>query len=259
MGRSLVVADNDRLLREAVAEFFAGRGFEVCTAADGLETLDAVRRVQPDCVILDIVMPKISGARVCRLIRGDAELRPTPIIAFSSLSVQDFRWFPELSPDAYVAKGPLPVACEHLLHAIERIRSFRAGPVSDALLGVGDVPPHPLVREVLEERHRLLELLDAIGGIVELDLDGRILRASAEACRVLGGRELDLIGYTLAATCAPADREALRTVMEEAIAAPGPPRRSLAVRLADRDVRLGLVGIGKGETAGLAVTFAAGA
>ncbi len=255
--RSLLVADNDRLVREAVADFFREKGFEVCVAADGLETLDMVRRLRPDCLILDIVMPKIGGARVCRLIREDPELRTLPIIALSALSMQDFRWFPELSPDAYVAKGPLPAVCDHLLQAVEGMRSLRAG--SSATGGpsaVGGMQSHPLVREMFEDRQRLLDLLEALGGVVEVEPGGRILRATPDACKLLGRREIDLIGESLASVCAPEDREPLRALMAEIASGPLPGRRLFRLRLGSREVRLGLSGIGKWrECRGLAISI----
>ncbi len=253
---SLLVADNDRLVREAVAEFFREKGFPVSIAADGLEALDLVRRLRPDCLILDIIMPKISGARVCRLIREDPELHALPIIAFSALSFHDFRWFPELSPDAYVAKGPLPAVCEQLLQAVDRVRAPRPGAVPDAVAGRSDAGPHPLVREMFEDRQRLLDLLDALGGVVEVEPGGRILGATADACKLLGRRELDLIGESFASLCAPQDREALQTLIDDIASAPLPGRRTWRLRLGDRQVRLGLSALCKWtECRGLVITI----
>ncbi len=254
--RSLLVADNDQLVREAVADFFRDKGFQVHVAADGLQALDMVRRVRPDCLILDIVMPKVAGARVCRLIREDPELHALPIIALSALSLQDFHWFPELSPDAYVAKGPLPAMCQHLLHAVDHIRTRRAGPAPEALPGDRDPAAHSLVREMFEDRQRLLDLLDALGGVVEVEPGGRILAATADACKLLGRRELDLIGESLASLCAPQDRDGLRTLIAEMASAPLPGRRTSHLRLGERKVRLVLSAIGKWtECRGLAVTI----
>jgi two-component system, cell cycle response regulator DivK len=258
-GQSVLFADNDRLLREAIGDFLRAKGFEVRLAADGLEALDMVRQSVPDFLVLDIVMPKISGARVCRLIRENPDLRGIPIIAFTALSAHDFRWFPELSPDAYVAKGPLPVACENLLRALADIRKLRAGPISDAILGYRHFEPHPLVREIFEERQRLLDLLDAVGrGVVELDAEGRILRATPDACKLLDRRELDLIGERFVGLWAPQDHEPLQGLVDEAGKTPEARTFRLRVTLNGREVRLLVTGMrGAGRPPGLAVTFEA--
>src|SRR5512136_422464 len=106
-GKKIVFAENDRLVRESMSEVLKSKGFDVIAAEDGLEGLLSIRKERPHYVILDIVMPKLDGARVCWLIRQDPALRDTPVIAFSSLSAQDFQRFPELSADAYVAKGTI--------------------------------------------------------------------------------------------------------------------------------------------------------
>ena len=85
--KSIVFADNDPLLQEALGELLRDKGYEVHMASDGLEALLTIRRVRPSFVLLDIVMPKIDGSRVCWLIRQDQHLRNTPIIAISGLSL----------------------------------------------------------------------------------------------------------------------------------------------------------------------------
>lgn len=118
---TLVFADNDPIVLEAITELLRTKGYEVHPVQDGLEALQAIRRIHPTYVILDIVMPKIDGSRVCWLVRQDPQLRNTPIIAFSALSPEQIRRFPELSADAYVAKGPLAVVAGNILMAIKNL------------------------------------------------------------------------------------------------------------------------------------------
>src|SRR5512134_1719311 len=94
--KTIVFADNDPILLEAIPEMLQPKGYEVHVAKDGLEALQAVRRLKPAYLILDIVMPKIDGSRVCWLIRQDPGLRNTPIIAFSALGPEQIGRFPEL-------------------------------------------------------------------------------------------------------------------------------------------------------------------
>ena len=58
----------------------SARGYEVITAGDGEEALQATRERQPDLLLLDIMMPKMDGLEVCRQIKKDAQLPFTPII-----------------------------------------------------------------------------------------------------------------------------------------------------------------------------------
>ena len=133
--KSIVFADNDLLLLEAIGELLRNKGYEVHLACDGLEALRAIRRLKPNVVILDIVMPKIDGSRVCWLIRQDRQLRETPVIALSGLGPQDIRRFPELSADAYVAKGPLAVVGNNLLLAIRYLEESGPGHFEGGIFG----------------------------------------------------------------------------------------------------------------------------
>ena len=53
-------------------------GYEVSTAADGIEALRKARSERPDLVILDLLLPDVSGFEVCALLKGDADFRTQP-------------------------------------------------------------------------------------------------------------------------------------------------------------------------------------
>jgi len=66
--RALVVDDEPALVR-VVAAYLEREGFDVTTAADGREALDRAREVEPDVVVLDVMMPGVDGVEVCRQLR----------------------------------------------------------------------------------------------------------------------------------------------------------------------------------------------
>jgi DNA-binding response OmpR family regulator len=246
---SVVFADNDVLLLEAVGDFLRESGFRVHLAHDGFEALELCRREKPDCVILDVVMPKLDGARVCRLLRQDPALRNTAVIAFSSLSPRDYSSFPEMSADAYVAKGPLIPTCQNLLLAIRQLQSKESSTYADGIIGYGQVQQRQVVHEMLEERRHHANILRALGaGVLELDLQGRIHFANPGACEVLREKEANLIGERLTALAAPREREALENLLSEFSKAVEPHRCRTAARLRDRDVRLLICAVLDGET-----------
>ena len=59
---SIVFADNDPLVREAIVELLRSKGYDVHVAEDGLAAWEGIRHVRPTYVILDVVMPKLDGA-----------------------------------------------------------------------------------------------------------------------------------------------------------------------------------------------------
>jgi len=86
MAARILVADDDATLQRLLFHTLKLEGYEVFTAHDGQEALDAVRRDRPDLVILDVMMPIHNGFEVCRMVREQAETATLPIIMLSGLS-----------------------------------------------------------------------------------------------------------------------------------------------------------------------------
>jgi CheY-like chemotaxis protein len=233
----IVFADNDILILEVIGELLRSRGFDVHLAHDGLEALQVIRDVKPKFVILDVVMPKLDGSRVCWLIRQDPALRDTPIIAFSSLSAQDFRHFTDLSADAYVAKGAVPVAFENLVRAMEHLQTKGRTDVTGGIFGFDEVRPREIVAEMLMERRHYGNVLRALGpGVLELDPNGRIVSVNAGACEMLGRNESQLVGELLASLCLPRDQGVLTDLLTELTNAVQPERCDAVIRIGDLEV-----------------------
>ena len=242
-GKRIVLAENDRLVREAIGELLQAKGFEVVPAEDGLEALQSIRNERPDYVILDIVMPKLDGARVCWIIRQDPALRNTPVIAFSSLSAQDFQRFPELSADAYVAKGTMTASTQRIMEAIEYVDKKGVGDegFEGGLFGYKGQRPRQLVGEMLREKQRETNLFRALGGnVLELDQKGRILMASGGACQLLGKKEPHLIGESLSSFCLQRDRKVVEDLLVELGKVVEPQEFCAAVQVGDQQMRLRL-------------------
>ena len=74
----ILIADDNPQSVELLEAYLASSGYEIRTAADGEETLRQVRDWQPDLILLDIMMPKISGFEVCKRLRADAAAATSP-------------------------------------------------------------------------------------------------------------------------------------------------------------------------------------
>jgi DNA-binding response OmpR family regulator len=117
VAKILLVEDEDNL-RELVGGRLQQNGYEVATAADGYDAIHKARAVHPDLVILDLMIPKMDGYTVCRLLRfsGYGEI---PIIIFSARSgPDDVRRGIEMGASAYVTKPFEPAV---LLGKIEEL------------------------------------------------------------------------------------------------------------------------------------------
>jgi len=86
--KTIVLAEDDPALRCLYRDFLSAHGFNVMAAADGLEALSLLHRVQPRLVLLDIIMPDLNGIETCRRARAIIDYK-TPIVFLSSLDYAD--------------------------------------------------------------------------------------------------------------------------------------------------------------------------
>jgi two-component system alkaline phosphatase synthesis response regulator PhoP len=94
-------------------------GYDVLTAYNGREALQAIREHRPDCVILDIMMPEMSGWEVLEEVRADPEIAKTQIMMLTALGDDsDISRGYELGVDMYLTK---PFEPDELIEFVERV------------------------------------------------------------------------------------------------------------------------------------------
>jgi len=80
----ILVAEDDSDLRLLVSLKLESSGHQVVSVEDGTLAAENCRNMRPDLVILDLMMPGMSGLEVCRFIKSDPELRSTPVILLTA-------------------------------------------------------------------------------------------------------------------------------------------------------------------------------
>ncbi len=212
----VLIVDNDRFVVEAVGDVLAEAGYLVRKAYDGLEGLRALRREPPDALILDLIMPKVDGGRLCRYLRQDSRLRHIPVIVFSGLAARDLGEIGALDAQAYVAKGPLPLVTENLLKALKALAAPRQDAErADVVFGYEGFRPRQVVTELMAvKRHHEHLLRHLEEGVVEADAAGAVtfLNPSAEA--FLGVAEAGVVGKALVDLLPEADQAAVRDALD---------------------------------------------
>ena len=81
--RILAVDDSPTIL-EMIKAILQSGGYEVITAVDGAEALETARAEAPDLILLDVMLPKLDGYRVCRLLKFDQKYKSIPIIMLTA-------------------------------------------------------------------------------------------------------------------------------------------------------------------------------
>ncbi len=212
----ILIVDDDPVILEALGDMLSDKHYQVTKARDGLEGLEQFRENRFDLAILDIVLPKIDGHDLCRLIRQDERGRLLPIIAFTALAPQDVSKLPGLSADAYVAKGPLTVILPNILDAIKSVLTSRRGHLGQRIFGYEGFRPRRIVSEMFEVKRHYQRLIHALAeAVFELDAQTKILSANLVALRLLDRCEAEVTGMPFSNLLTPRDRAAFEKVLAQ--------------------------------------------
>lgn len=93
--------------------------YEVLSATDGQTGLDMARKENPDLIILDLMLPKMDGYKICRMLKFDERYKKIPIIMFTArVQDQDKKLGQEVGADAYITK---PFDSTELLNRISAL------------------------------------------------------------------------------------------------------------------------------------------
>ena len=140
----ILVADDEPAVRAALRRALQLDGYEVALAEDGDEALDAVRREQPELVVLDILMPAVDGLAVCRRMRRDGDR--TPILMLTARdAVSDRVAGLDAGADDYLVK---PFALEELLARVRALLRRTVNGDPHGVLRFTDLSLDPATREV---------------------------------------------------------------------------------------------------------------
>lgn len=116
----VLLAEDDRALRRYLEVVLRRAGYEVTSAADGLEAMKALLSSEVDAVVTDAVMPHLSGHELCRFLRRHPKLKSLPVVFLSGDEAARAGAPDDARADAYLSK---PVPPEELAGCLERLLS----------------------------------------------------------------------------------------------------------------------------------------
>jgi CheY-like chemotaxis protein len=103
----ILLVEDSRFLRKATERILLKAGYNVVTAGDGEEALRLAFAARPDLILLDMLLPKLSGPEVLRALRKNPITQKTPIIVMSGLSQSNEAKLKKEGADAYLQKCSL--------------------------------------------------------------------------------------------------------------------------------------------------------
>jgi len=213
MSEKILVVDDEKDLVKLLEYNLEEAGFKVSCAYNGQEALNKANKVRPDLIVLDLMLPDISGTEVCRRIRQNEQLKHTPVLMLTAKDTEIDRVVGfEVGADDYVTK---PFSVRELVLRVKAIlrrldtrgteESLALGPVSV------DIPScrvfvnnsevtltaleFKLLVELMQKKGRVLsreQLLDTVWGI-QADIMTRTVDAHVKRLRDKLGSAGDLV------------------------------------------------------------------
>ena len=143
-GRNILIIEDETDVADLLSLNLRKAGFRVSTAGDGASGLQKARDDRPDFIILDLMLPKMSGLEVCRILKSDAATARMPILMLTAKAEEIDRIVGlEFGADDYVTK---PFSPREIVLRIRAI--FRRGEKADESLTAGPISIDPARHEV---------------------------------------------------------------------------------------------------------------
>ncbi|MDP3714150.1 MAG: response regulator [Mycobacteriales bacterium] len=202
----IVIADDSPTLRRIVSSVLTKEGHEVIQAEDGIGAVQAVFAHQPDAVVLDVQMPRVSGFIAARLLKDDWMTADTPVVMLTSLdAASDRYWAGQAGVDRYLTKDfeapELAGTIDEVLMAATASRGGRPALKADPL----ELSEEDVLSRVCDLLDRKLFESSVAQSVTAIAATASGLEASVAS---LLGVLQRFVGYDLAAVLLGAERQA---------------------------------------------------
>ena len=128
--KKVVCVEDEPEIIDLIRLILGRKGFDLTGATGGLEGLEAIRRVKPDLVLLDLMMPDMDGWEVYQQMKADPDLKNIPVIVVTAKaqSIDKILGLHIAKVDDYVTK---PFGPQELLQSVERVLSAKTQPAQN--------------------------------------------------------------------------------------------------------------------------------
>ena len=189
MKKKILVVDDNRMILKFLSNLLDGEGHEVKTCEDGLSALSLLTTYEPDIVFVDLIIPKIGGDKLCKIIRTMEHMKNCYLVIISAAVAEMDLDFRKIGVNTCIAKGPFGQMGKHVLAAIKDSSDPSKSNSDHEILGIASVDGIPvyarrMTKELLGRNRHLETILESMNeGIVEV-YTGRVVYANSAAVKL---------------------------------------------------------------------------
>ncbi|MCX5864790.1 MAG: ATP-binding protein [Deltaproteobacteria bacterium] len=195
MPKKILLVDNQPLILELMSSFLEKDGHVVRVAQDGLSALDVIEGFLPDIMFVDLVMPNISGDKLCRIVRSMPHLREVFIVILSAIASEGEIDFLSYGADACIAKGSVKNIFLHAQELIAESYKRATREWEPRIFGLDGIYQREVTKELLRSQRHLELVLDHMSeGVVHFTRTQKIIYVNASAIALFGQPEEKLLG-----------------------------------------------------------------
>lgn len=199
--KKILVVDSHPVFLRLMADFLNELGHATICANDVFGCLDALVETTPDVIFIDLIMPRVGGDDLCRIIRNMDNLRHCYLVIVSGVALEQPLDCQEIGADALIAKGPFDEMRLHILQILRASEKPRHHSLTaPAFQGGENLHSRHVSRELLKNNQHLRIILESMSqGIIEL-LGNRIAYINPKASSFLDQPREKLLGRHVAET-----------------------------------------------------------
>ena len=186
MKKKILVVDDNRVMLNFMTNLLEKEGHEVVVANDGISALDAVTSFTPDIVFIDLILPRIDGDLLCRIIRKMEQMKDCYLAILSGAMAEIGIDIAAIGADTCIVKGPFSQIKQNVLSTIQEAGRPKKDQRPNQILGLEGVHPRQMTKELISRKRHLETMLESIAeGVLEI-ASGRIVYANSSAVSITG-------------------------------------------------------------------------
>lgn len=218
----LVVDDHPVILKLTTNLLEKEEGHEVLTASNGLDALEIALTHKPDIILVDLLIPKIAGDKLCQIIRSTPELKNMYIILLTAMAAEMELDFATLGANACIAKGVFKNTKKHILAALEQAsKTGTSKDIPTNILGIEEIYSRQVTKELIHAKnHNEIMLNNISNGILEITPKAQIIYTNSQAASFFKKSEEQLLGTFFHNHFSKINSRRIKKLLEEASGKP---------------------------------------